>query len=210
MITKRELSKQLTALAAETGRQISTLREDMAAEFVKRDDTMDEHAFHIEGFRKCLENWAKDLEKLDTLALRLEGVQESLIMDRLFIRGLMKAVGLTETQKEIASRYASAKFKEYKKGEPLYTEPKMEKEADLFSQAEEQPKKRSRKDIKDEAFARNLISLDALRIRYGVSKDTINAAAAYLGLKLHAIEGSKCKYISRSKIGEISDYLKKA
>ena len=199
MITKKQLKEE-----------ISTLREDMAAEFVKRDTVIEAHTAHLETFHKLVQGWAKDLEKLDTLAKRVEVAQESLIMDRLFIRGLLKAVGLTETQIEIASRYASAKFKEYKKGEPLYTEPKMEKEADLFSQAEEQPEKRSRKDIKDEAFARNLISLDALRIRYGVSKDTINAAAAYLGLKLQAIEGSECKYISRSKIGEIADYLKRA
>ena len=204
MITKRELSKQLTDLAAEAGRQISTLRNDMAAAFVKRDD--DIVKARTEGIL-AHNALAADLAKL---AKRVELTQESLIMDRLFVRGLMKAIGLTNTQKQIAGRYASAKFDEYKKGEELYTEPEMEKEADLFSQAEEQPEKRSHKDIKDEAFARNLISLDALRVRYKVSKDTINAAAAYLGLKLHAIEGSECKYISRAKIGEITDYLKKA
>lgn len=137
MITKRELSKQLTALAAETGRQINTLRDDMAAEFVKRDTVIEAHTAHLETFHKLVQGWAKDLEKLDTLAKRLEVTQESLIMDRLFIRGLMKAVGLTETQLEVASRYASAKYDEYKKGEPLYTEPKMETEAALFGEAEE-------------------------------------------------------------------------
>ena len=200
MITKRQLKDCILKQKGAT----DTLRHDMAAEFVKRDD--DIVKARTEGIL-AHNALAADLAKL---AKRVELTQESLIMDRLFVRGLMKAIGLTNTQKQIAGRYASAKFKEYKKGEPLYTEPEMEKEADLFSQAEEQPEKRSRKDIKDEAFARNLISLDALRIRYGVSKDTIKAAAAYLGLKLHAIEGSECKYIDRSKIGEITDYLKKA
>lgn len=72
------------------------------------------------------------------------------------------------------------------------------------------PKRRSRESVRWEAAERNLISLDGLRMRYKVSKATIDAAVAYLGLKLQEIEGSQAKYIDRAKISEISDYLNKA
>ena len=81
------------------------------------------------------------------------------------------------------------------------------KESTLFDTL---PKRRSRESVRWEAAERNLISLDGLRMRYKVSKATIDAAVAYLGLKLHEIEGSQAKYIDRAKISEISDYLNKA
>lgn len=81
------------------------------------------------------------------------------------------------------------------------------KESTLFDTL---PKRRSRESVRWEAAERNLISLDGLRMRYKVSKATIDAAVAYLGLKLQEIEGSQAKYIDRAKISEISDYLNKA
>lgn len=81
------------------------------------------------------------------------------------------------------------------------------KESTLFDTL---PKRRSRESVRWEAAERNLISLDGLRMRYKVSKATIESAVAYLGLKLHEIEGSQAKYIDRAKISEISDYLNKA
>lgn len=81
------------------------------------------------------------------------------------------------------------------------------KESTLFDTL---PKRRSRESVRWEAAERNLISLDGLRMRYKVSKATIESAVAYLGLKLQEIEGSQAKYIDRAKISEISDYLNKA
>lgn len=81
------------------------------------------------------------------------------------------------------------------------------KESTLFDAL---PKRRSRESVRWEAAERNLISLDGLRMRYKVSKATIESAVAYLGLKLQEIEGSQAKYIDRAKISEISDYLNKA
>lgn len=204
-MTKRELKQE-----------IDQLRNDMAAEFIKRDD--DIVKARTEGIL-AHNALAADLAKL---AKRVDWLEEVVGFLNCFQYGLMQACGVTDSQREIAGRIAKERYEALKKGDwdilivqtkekyealqvTKQETTKPEPEADLFSQAE--TPRRTRKEIRDEAFARNLISLDALRVRYKASKDAVDRAVKWWEIKTQTIEGSGCKYIERADIGKIKEFI---
>lgn len=203
IMTKRELKKE-----------IDQLRNDMAAEFVKRDDDIVKVRTEVIKTRNAFDN------TLAKLAKRVDWLEEVVGFLNCFQYGLMQACGVTDSQREIAGRIAKERHDALKKGDwdeiigqtkGEHEAPKVEKiettkpEADLFSQAE--TPKRTRKEIRDEAFSRNLISLDAIRVRYKSTKDAIDRAVKWWEIKTQTIEGSGCKYVERADIGKIKEFI---
>lgn len=66
MITKKQLKNE-----------IGTLRNDMAAEFVKRDNVIEAHTIHLEAFHKLIYGWAKDLGEIMRRMETLEGAAKA-------------------------------------------------------------------------------------------------------------------------------------
>lgn len=161
--------------------------------------------------KKEILDWVKSIaEHQDLIATKqnTERKAEALTTQTLLAE-IFKELHSIRTILENAAKEPQVKKEPYEKPEVSFLEDmnKTIEESTLFDTL---PKRRSRESVRWEAAERNLISLDGLRMRYKVSKATIDAAVAYLGLKLHEIEGSQAKYIDRAKISEISDYLNKA
>lgn len=123
MITKKQLKNE-----------IGTLREDMAAEFVKRDTVIEAHTAHLETFHNLIHGWAKDLADLSK---KVEDIIDAGLMNKLFVYGLIKACGVTADQIKIAARYVDKNFQDYKDGKFI---PYLNEQPNLFTQAEEKPK----------------------------------------------------------------------
>lgn len=84
-MTKRELKQE-----------IDQLRNDMAAEFVKRDRVIEAHTIHLETFHKLVEGWAKDRGNLEK---RLKNIEEYVSMQTDSIAAIILACGLREEDK---------------------------------------------------------------------------------------------------------------
>ena len=84
-MTKRELKQE-----------IDQLRNDMAAEFVKRDKVIEAHTTHLEAFYKIVQGWAKDLGDLEK---HLKDVEEYVGMQTDSIAAIILACGLREGNK---------------------------------------------------------------------------------------------------------------
>lgn len=76
--------------------EIDQLRNDMAAEFVKRDKVIEAHTTHLETFHKLVEGWAKDLGDLEK---RLKNTEEYVGMQTDSIAAIILACGLREENK---------------------------------------------------------------------------------------------------------------
>ena len=76
--------------------EIDQLRNDMAAEFVKRDKVIEAHTTHLEAFYKIVQGWAKDLGDLEK---HLKDVEEYVGMQTDSIAAIILACGLREGNK---------------------------------------------------------------------------------------------------------------
>lgn len=173
IMTKRELKQE-----------IDQLRNDMAAEFVKRDD--DIVKARTEGIL-AHNALAADLAKL---AKRVDWLEEVVGFLNCFQYGLMQACGVTESQREIAGRIAKERYEALKKGDwdilivqtkEKYEAPKVEKiakpEDDLFSSI---GRRRRAPETKDRY--EGLISVDRMMRRTGKTYKEITEMAKARGL----------------------------
>lgn len=173
IMTKRELKQE-----------IDQLRNDMAAEFVKRDD--DIVKARTEGIL-AHNALAADLAKL---AKRVDWLEEVVGFLNCFQYGLMQACGVTESQREIAGRIAKERYDALKKGDwdilivqtkEKYEAPKVEKiakpEDDLFSSI---GRRRRAPETKDRY--EGLISVDRMMRRTGKTYKEITEMAKARGL----------------------------
>lgn len=175
IMTKRELKKE-----------IDQLRNDMAAEFVKRDD--DIVKVRTEGIlaRNASAN------ALAKLAKRVDWLEEVVGFLNCFQYGLMQACGVTDSQREIAGRIAKERYEALKKGDwdtiikqtkEEYEAPKAvkiakpEAEADLFSSIERRRRKPETKDRYE-----GLISVDRMMRWTGKTYKEITEIAKARGL----------------------------
>lgn len=137
--------------------ELDQLRNDMAAEFVKRDKVIEAHTTHLETFHKLVEGWAKDLGNLDkrveqlkeleTVNESLDGIWKNLVMTVDVVRGLMRYLDVDrdkmmecikaakeEMEKMMAEMPQSRSKKKY---EAPKAEPALEAEETLFSGLDE-------------------------------------------------------------------------
>lgn len=174
-MTKRELKQE-----------IDQLRNDMAVEFVKRDDDIVTTRTEIILARNASAN------ALAKLAKRVDWLEEVVGFLNCFQYGLMQACGVTDSQREIAGRIAKERHEAMKKGDwdkiigqtkEKYEAPKVEKiettkpEADLFSSIERRRRAPETKDRYE-----GLISVDRMMRRTGKTYKEITEMAKARGL----------------------------
>lgn len=177
IMTKRELKNE-----------IDQLRNDMAAEFVKRDDDIVTARTEVIKTRNAFDN------ALAKLAKRVDWLEEVVGFLNCFQYGLMQACGVTDSQREIAGRIAKERHDALKKGDwdkiigqtkEKYEAPKVEKiettkpedEADLFSSI---GRRRRAPETKDRY--EGLISVDRMMRRTGKTYKEITEMAKARGL----------------------------
>ena len=175
IMTKRELKNE-----------IDQLRNDMAAEFVKRDDDIVTTRTEIILARNASAN------ALAKLAKRVDWLEEVVGFLNCFQYGLMQACGVTDSQREIAGRIAKERYEALKKGdwETILVQAKgeheapkavkiakPEDEADLFSSIERRRRAPETKDRYE-----GLISVDRMMRRTGKTYKEITEMAKARGL----------------------------
>lgn len=140
------LEAAVKELASHTKEQIDGLRNDMAAEFVKRDNVIEAHTIHLETFHKLIQGWAKDFEDFGK---RLKNTEEYVGEQTDAIAAIILACGLREGNKfmdaseqikrereKLSQIIAKARAKNKFEVQAPEAEPALEAEETLFSDLE--------------------------------------------------------------------------
>lgn len=127
--------------------EIDQLRNDMAAEFVKRDKVIEAHTAHLEAFHKIVQGWAKDLGDLEK---RLKNTEEYVSTQTDVIAAVILACGLREGNKfvdayeqikrereKLSQIIAKARAKNKFEVQAPEAEPALDAEETLFSGLDE-------------------------------------------------------------------------
>ena len=187
------LEATVKELASHTKEQIDGLRNDMAAEFVKRDDDIVKARTEVLKTRNAFDNALANLDK------RAEHLEEVASISNTFLYGLMQVLGVTDSQREIASRIAKERYEALKKGdwetiinqskekyEAPKAEPALEAEETLFSELEK--KKRNKRLVAPHPGMKQLRSW---ALHYGMTQREFSWGMSRLGYPIRKSEGAR-------------------
>lgn len=197
------LEAAVKELASHTKEQTDQLRNDMAAEFVKRDKVIEAHTTHLETFHKLIQGWAKDLGDFEK---RLKNTEEYVGMQTDSIAAIILACGLREGKFNKAHEQIERERADLKKmidqAKGKYEAPKVEKieatkpEAEPALEAEEtlfsglEKKKRNKRLVAPHPGMKQLRSW---ALHYGMTQREFSWGMSRLGYPIRKSEGGRDK-----------------